>query len=164
MLNSLVLDKNTKVTNWILTGVSPVKPFDVGFALTMTNLTNGRVNLKFNNSVLGQKKNSPSLYSNFILNFYIVYELNNWWRNPTNNFTPKDRLFGTVKLTRNADQSKFTYNGRGIAFDGKGMWSYVNYFARNIVIFGVVNTSSSHTNNKKINSLVFSEGPTESYY
>ena len=66
-------------------------------------------------------------------------------------------------MTRNADQSKFTYNGRGIAFDGKGMWSYVNYFARNIVIFGVVNTSSSHTNNKKINSLVFSEGPTESY-
>ena len=56
MLNSLVLDKNAKVTNWILTGVSPVKPFDVGFALTMTNLTNGRVNLKFNNSVLGQKK------------------------------------------------------------------------------------------------------------
>ena len=34
------------------------------------------------------------------------------------------------------------------AFDGKDMWSYDNDFARN-VIFGVDNTSSSHTHNKK---------------
>ena len=34
------------------------------------------------------------------------------------------------------------------AFDEKDMWSYGNYFARN-VIFGVDNTSSSHTYNKK---------------
>ena len=54
----------------------------------MSNLANSRVNLKFNNSVLVQKS-FFSLYSNFILNLYIVYELNTWSRNPTNKFTLK---------------------------------------------------------------------------
>ena len=58
----------------------------------MSNLANGRVILKFNKSVLVQKS-LPSLYSNFILNSYIVYELNTWPRNPTNNFTLKNCLF-----------------------------------------------------------------------
>ena len=104
--------------------------------------------LKFNNSILVQRSFS-ALYSNFILNLYIVYELNTCPRNPIINFILKSCLFGTVKLTRNADKSKFTFNGRGIAFDGNGMWSFANYFVRNVVIFGVDNTSSSHTDNQK---------------
>ena len=48
----------------------------------MLNLAKGRVNLKLSNSVSVQK-NSSSLYNNFYLNLYIVYELNNWLRNPT---------------------------------------------------------------------------------
>ena len=52
-----------------------IKPFDTGLKTTMSNLANGRVDLKFNNSVLVQKRFS-SLYSNFILNLYIAYELN----------------------------------------------------------------------------------------
>ena len=46
------------------------------------------------------------MYSNFILNLCIVYELNTWPRNPTNNFTLKNCLFGTVKLTKNTGESK----------------------------------------------------------
>ena len=38
-------------------------------------------------------------------------------------------------------KSKFTYNGQGIVFYGKGSWSLGNNFARN-VIFGVDNSSS----------------------
>ena len=90
----------------------------------MSCLANGRVKLKFNNSVSVQKKFSL-LYSHFILSLYIVYELNTMSRNPTNNFTRKHCLFGTVKLTRNADKSKFTYNRQGIAFGGKGSWNFV---------------------------------------
>ena len=89
----------------------------------MSNLANGRVILKFNIPVLVQSIFS-SLYSNFIINLYIVCELINGPRNPTNNFTLKNGLFGTVKLTRNADKNKFSYNGQGIAFDGKGYWSF----------------------------------------
>ena len=66
-------------------------------------------------------------------------------RDPTNNFPLKSCLFGTVKLVRNADKSKFTYNGRGIGFGGDGSWSFGNDFARNVVIFGVDNSSSFHT-------------------
>ena len=112
----------------------------------MSSLANGRVILKFSNSVLVQKTFS-SLYSNFILNLHTVYELNTWPRNPDNNFTLKIILFGTVKLTRNADKSKFTYNDWGIAFDRKGFWSFDNDTVKNVVIFGVNNSSSSHIDN-----------------
>ena len=112
----------------------------------MSSLANGRVILKFSNSVLVQKTFS-SLYNNFILNLYTVYELSTWPRNPDNNFTLKIILFGTVKLTRNADKSKFTYNDWRIAFDRKGFWSFDNDTVRNVVIFGVNNSSSSHIDN-----------------
>ena len=46
-----------------------------------------------------------------------------------------------------AGKSKFTYNGQGIAFDEKGMWSFGN---EKVAVFGVDNTLSSHTDNKKI--------------
>ena len=75
-----------------------------------------------------------SLYNDFILNLYIVYEFNTKPHNPANSFSLKDCLFGTVKLTKNADKSKFTYNGRGLEFDGKGSWSFSNGFARNVTI------------------------------
>ena len=56
MLSSLTAD-NKKVSNWISTRVSPEKinPFDTSLEPTMSNLANGRVILKFNNSTLVQK-------------------------------------------------------------------------------------------------------------
>ena len=122
MLSSLTLHNNKKLTNWISTKILPekIKSFNINREPTMSNLANIRVTLKFNNSALVQKSSSP-LYSNFIFNLYIVYELNNWSRNPTNNFPLKNCLFGTVKLIRNGVKIKFTYNGRRIAFDGEGM-------------------------------------------
>ena len=78
MFSSLILNSNKKTTNWISTGKSSeqIKPFDTNLEPPMSNLANGRVILKFNNYILVQKISS-SLYSNFILNLYIVYELNN---------------------------------------------------------------------------------------
>ena len=66
-------------------------------------------------------------------------------------FLQKKCLFGTVKLVRNAIKSKLIYNGRGIAFDVEGSWSFGNDFTRNVVIFSADNTSSSHTDNRKNN-------------
>ena len=67
-LNSLILDSNKNVTNWILTGISSekIKPFDTNLDPTMTNLAIGRVTLKFDNCVLVQKSSS-SLFSKFIV-------------------------------------------------------------------------------------------------
>ena len=53
------------------------------------------------------------------MNLYIVYELNNWPPNPTNNIPVKNCLFGTAKLVRNAIKSKYADNVQGIAFDGE---------------------------------------------
>ena len=65
--------------------------------------------------------------------------------------TVKDKIvfFGTVILTRNTIKDKFIYNGREIAFDGAGLWSFGIVFARNIMVFGVDNISSSHTDNRE---------------
>ena len=58
-------------------------------------------------------------------------------------------MFGTIKLVKNAIKSKFTYNGRGTVFNREGSWSFDNNFARNVVIFGVDNNSSSDTDDGK---------------
>ena len=102
------------------------------------------------------------MYSNFILSLYTVYELNTWPRNPTNNFTLKNCLFGTAKLVRNTLKNKLTYKGLGIAFDGEGSCSFGNGFASNVVIFGIDNSSSFHTDNWKNRFLVLGEGPPQS--
>ena len=44
--------------------------------------------------------------------------------------------------------------GYGIAFDGAGSGSFDNDFASNVIIFGVDNSSWSHTDNSKNNFLV----------
>ena len=57
ILNLLILGHNDEVTNWISTDISPKKlnRFDPSLAPVMSNLANGRINIKFNNSVLVQK-------------------------------------------------------------------------------------------------------------
>ena len=57
MLASLILDNNKKVTNWISTGISSerIRPFDINLEPTISNLANGKLSLKFNNSVFLQK-------------------------------------------------------------------------------------------------------------
>ena len=44
---------------------------------------------------------------------------------------------------------------------GEGSWSFGNDFSRYVLIFGIDNSSSSHTNNPKNNFLVLAEGPTQ---
>ena len=52
------------------------------------------------------------------------------------------------------------YSGHGISFDGKGSWSFNVDFARNAIIFGVDNSSSSDTDNLKNDFLILGEGDT----
>ena len=154
MFSSIILDRNKKVTNWTSTGISPekIKPFDTNLEMIMPDLDNGRVTLKFSNSVLVQK-NVSALHSNFILNLYIVCEVSTWPRCPTNNVRLTNCLFGT-------DKSKFPDNGRGMPFDGEGFQSFDHESARNVVIFGVDNISPSHTDNRN-NNLVIGERLTQ---
>ena len=79
MLSSLIVNDNKKVAKWISNRISSYesKPFDINFEPTMSNLTNGRIILKFSSSVIVQKNCIVSLYSSFSLSLHIVYELNN---------------------------------------------------------------------------------------
>ena len=92
---------------------------------------------------------------------FAALELNNWPRNPTNNFPLKNCFFGTAKLVGNETKSKFIYNGQGITFDVKGSWSFDKDFARNFAIFSIDNSLPSHPDNWKNNLLVLGEGPTD---
>ena len=74
VLRSLILDSNKKVANWMSTGISSekIKPVYTNLEQTLSNLSNGRVILKFNNFVLVQTSSSL-FYSNVILILYIFY-------------------------------------------------------------------------------------------
>ena len=76
VFNPLKLHSNEKVTNWISTGISSekIKAFDTNLKPSISNFANGRLILKVNNSALVQKCSSL-LYTSFVLNLYIVYEV-----------------------------------------------------------------------------------------
>ena len=48
---------------------------------------------------------------------------------------------------QNIDKAKWVYYAYGIALFGAGSWSFGNSFARNVKVFGVDNSSSSHSDN-----------------
>ena len=58
---------------------------------------------------------------------------------------------------KNSDKEKYVYSGYGIAFDGKCSWSY---YAKNVIIFGIDSSSSSHADNQKNDFLVLDERDT----
>ena len=56
-----------------------------------------------------------------------------------------------MKLTKNADPDKYVYIGYNIGFDVRSQFSWSNgECGKNVVIFGVDNSSSVHDDNKKI--------------
>ena len=83
------------------------------------------------------------------VNVYIVYDLEAWPKIPLRNFTLKNCWFGATNIVKNSDKEKWVNSGYGIAFDGNGEWNFGNGYARNVIIFGVDNSSSSHNDNLK---------------
>ena len=95
-----------------------------------------------------------------IVIFYIVYDLAAWLRNPTNSFKFRNCLFGATNIVKNSDKEKYVYSGYGITLNSGGSLSFENDTARNITIFGVNSSSSSHVDNHKNNFLVLGLAPT----
>ena len=95
-----------------------------------------------------------------VVNVYIVYELSassSHFDDPT----PKNCLFGTVTLTKNADIDKYGYSGYGIGFDRKSHFSFTGGgYGQNVLIFGVDMSFSAHTDNKK-KDIVLGKGSTQ---
>ena len=67
-----------------------------------------------------------------------------------------------MKLTKNADPNKYGYSGYEIGFDALSQFLLPDgSWGKNVIIFGVHNSSSVHVENKKKNILVLGGGSTE---
>ena len=64
---------------------------------------------------------NPSGVINFFIFFifYFFIQLDRWSQDLNADFTLKDWLFGSVKLTKNSDPGKYSYSGCSIRFDSR---------------------------------------------
>ena len=89
------------------------------------------------------------------ISIYIVYELDSISNTRSTDYTIQNALFGAIKTTKNTDSSKNKYDGYGICFDEGGLFSEGNINnGRNVLIFGVHESSITHTTNKDNNIYV----------
>ena len=64
-----------------------------------------------------------------------------------------------MQITKNADTSKYKYKGYGICFDEGGTFGIGNITnGRNVLIFGVHESSLVHANNKANNIFIMGDG------
>ena len=63
------------------------------------------------------------------------------------NFKFKNCSIGAASIVKNSDKEKYVYSGYGITFDSAGSCSFDKDTARNVIIFGVDNSSLSHADN-----------------
>ena len=70
-------------------------------------------------------------------------------------------MFGEVKLTKHINIDLHKYSWYGVGFDRKGVFSIGDEVGRNMIIFGVDMSSSTHTNNEKKDILILGKGPTQ---
>ena len=94
-----------------------------------------------------------------IVNVSIVCELYDCPKNPTNNFKCKNCFFGATNIVKNSDKEKYVYSSYRKTFNSTDWWSFDNGTVRNVIIFGVDNSSSSHADNHKSNFLILRLGP-----
>ena len=66
-------------------------------------------------------------------------------------------MFATTNKVKNNHKENWGYSGYGITFDSASSWSFDQEYARNIAIFGVDNSLSSHDGNHKNTFLVLAE-------
>ena len=117
-----------------------------------------KIRVKFNGDCLTQEK--ITFNDGKIVNIYNFYELEKSV-NISSYPTAENCLFGAVKLTKRVDVNLYKYSRYGIAFDRKGSYSIGDEVGRNVIIFGVDMSSSSHIDNKLKDILILGKGPTQ---
>ena len=99
---------------WQSKGISDGKSNapDTSSSIDMASiLEETKMRLKFKNDILRQNK--VTYNHGKIVNIYIVYEISSTFTSQST-FTPKNSLFGAVKLTKNSDIRKYKCSGYGI--------------------------------------------------
>ena len=73
-------------------------------------------------------------------------------------------MFGSVKLTKNADTDKYKYSGHGVGFDLHSAFSLPDSsIEKYAIFFGADRSSSIHIHNKGKDILILGEGPTQGF-
>ena len=98
------------------------------------------------------QQNKADIFNNIIVNIYCIYKLVPISSSRDDTFTVQNALFGAMQVIKNADTSKYKYKGYGISFDEGGSFSKENISnGKNVLIFGVDESSLVHANNKANN-------------
>ena len=66
---------------------------------------------------------------------HIINDLDYWQKILLRSFTSKNRLSGAINIVKDVDKEKYVYGTYGIGFNEKGLWSFNDDFARNVIIF-----------------------------
>ena len=73
-------------------------------------------------------------------------------------------MFGSAKVTKNADPDKYKYTGYGIGFDSRSEFLIIDWSYRKTAIgFGADMSSSMHVDNKRKDILILVVGPTQRF-
>ena len=72
-------------------------------------------------------------------------------------------MFGTFKLTVNADLNKYEFSGYGTAFDASGSFALSDGsgFGKKVIIIGADMTSAVHIDNTKKDILIHGKSSTQ---
>ena len=152
----------TWIDSWIFNGISEenIENITKSDSYSAATFVNHHVlpDINFNEHCL---INSIYIPKN-VINTYISYTLNPWLKNLKTDFTLNNCLFGSTKLTKNADPDKYEYIGYGIGIDSRSEFLFTDgSFGKNVIIFGADMSSSVHIDKKNKDILILCEGPTE---
>ena len=110
------------------------------------------IRLQFRRDLLRQNK--VTYNHGKIVNIYIVYKTSSI-STISSSLTLINSLLGAVKITKNADISKYNYSGYCIGFDSKESFLHGDgNYGVNVIIFGADLSSSRHASNRANNILV----------
>ena len=118
----------------------------------------GKIRIKSNGSFLNRFP--ATMPHKNVVNIYIVYEITSDYKN-INYPALENCLFGSIKLTKNADIHKYRYFGYGIGFDRQSSFSIGNETGKNVISFGVDMSSSTKIDNRNKDILILGKGPTQ---
>ena len=116
------------------------------------------VNLR-GNHFQQDKTNVFNIYHNISTDIYCVYKLDSISSSRDSTFTVQNALFGSIQITKNADTSKYKYEGYGICFDEGDTFNIGDITnGKNVLIVGVHESSLTHASNKANNIFVMGDG------
>ena len=117
---------------------------------------NSGIKLRFRGTCLKQEK--ATFTPKYVVNFFIVHELDTWPRDLNTDITFKNCLFGSV-LLKNANPDKYKYSGYGIGFHYRSHVLLPD--GSKVIIFEADMNSSVQIDNKEIDILILGEGTTQ---